>query len=179
MLEVTSLDALVGLVHSCASDLRHTLSTLQFLAQSSSVAQQSPEDTSMISEVQWPTSAVFDTIYHSYLPQSWKESSLQPFFDALTREHTEKYEHSHRILTKASAENKQRFVRRWIWPMAMFFFVSHRRLELYDTFKYFMQEQEMENITDRPSFYLDYRPYARQICQSEQNRITESNVHRR
>ena len=53
------------------------------------------------------------------------------------------------------------------------------RIELYDTFKLFMQEQEIDNIADHPSFYLDYRPYIRQICQSEQIRANESNSNRR
>jgi len=42
-----------------------------------------------------------------------------------------------------------------------------------------MQEQEIGNIVDRPSFYVDYRPYIRQICQSEQNRAKENNSNRR
>ena len=42
-----------------------------------------------------------------------------------------------------------------------------------------MQEQEIENIIDQSSFYLDYRPYVRQICQNEQIRAQESNLNRR
>jgi hypothetical protein len=42
-----------------------------------------------------------------------------------------------------------------------------------------MQEQEIDNITDHPSFYLDYRPYIRQICQNEQIRAKELNSNRR
>jgi hypothetical protein len=42
-----------------------------------------------------------------------------------------------------------------------------------------MQEQEIENINDQSSFYLDYRPYIRQICQNEQIRAQESNSNRR
>ncbi len=42
-----------------------------------------------------------------------------------------------------------------------------------------MQEQDIDNITDHPSFYLDYRPYIRQICQSETMRAKESNSNRR
>ena len=53
------------------------------------------------------------------------------------------------------------------------------RIELYDTFKLFMQEQEIGNIIDHSDFYLDYRPYIRQICQSEQNRADECNSNRR
>ena len=42
-----------------------------------------------------------------------------------------------------------------------------------------MQEQELGNINDHPSFYLDYRPYTRQICQNEQQRMQESQPNRR
>ncbi len=42
-----------------------------------------------------------------------------------------------------------------------------------------MQEQEIDNIADHPSFYQDYRPYIRQICQYEQIRANESNSNRR
>lgn len=48
------------------------------------------------------------------------------------------------------------------------------RIELYDTFKIFMQEQDIDIIANRSAFYLDYRPYIRQICQNEQNRASES-----
>ena len=53
------------------------------------------------------------------------------------------------------------------------------RMELYDTFKLFMQEEEIDNIIDQSSFYLDYRPYIRQICQNEQLRAQDSTSHRR
>jgi hypothetical protein len=43
----------------------------------------------------------------------------------------------------------------------------------------FMQEQEIDNITNRSQFYLDYRPYIRQICQNEQIRASESTSNRR
>jgi len=42
-----------------------------------------------------------------------------------------------------------------------------------------MQEQEIDNITNRSAFYLDYRPYIRQICQNEQIRAAESTSYRR
>lgn len=42
-----------------------------------------------------------------------------------------------------------------------------------------MQEQEFDNIVDHPSFYLDYRPYIRQICQHEQSRMNDLNSNRR
>ena len=53
------------------------------------------------------------------------------------------------------------------------------RIELYDTFKIFMHEQEIDQVGNRSSLYLDYRPLVRQICQSEQIRAMESNSNRR
>ena len=53
------------------------------------------------------------------------------------------------------------------------------RIELDDTFKMFMQEQEIDSISNRSAFYLDYRPYVRQICQNEQTRASESTSTRR
>ena len=111
MLEVPPLDdALHDLVHSSANDIRRALSTLQFLAQSSTVAQYSPERLPTTSETQWQSSAAFNAMYHSHLPESWQESSMKPLFDTLTREHNKKYDQSHRILTQSCAENTQRFV---------------------------------------------------------------------
>jgi hypothetical protein len=43
----------------------------------------------------------------------------------------------------------------------------------------FMQEQEIDTITNHSALYLDYRPYIRQICQSEQIRASESYSNRR
>ena len=42
-----------------------------------------------------------------------------------------------------------------------------------------MQEQEIDKISQRSACYLDYRPYVRQICQSEQIRAAESTSSRR
>ncbi|CAF4316828.1 unnamed protein product [Adineta steineri] len=42
-----------------------------------------------------------------------------------------------------------------------------------------MQEQEIPNIIDHSTFYLDYRPYIRQICQNEKTRADELNSNRR
>ena len=53
------------------------------------------------------------------------------------------------------------------------------RIELHDTFKIFMQEQEIDQVGNRSSLYLDYRPLVRQICQNEQTRAMESNSNRR
>ena len=52
-------------------------------------------------------------------------------------------------------------------------------IELYDTLKMFMQDQEIDTMTNRSAFSLDYRPYIRQICQSEQIRASESTSTRR
>lgn len=53
------------------------------------------------------------------------------------------------------------------------------RIELCDTFNMFMQEQEIDSITNRSAFYLDYRPYIRQMCQNEQIRASETTSSRR
>ena len=53
------------------------------------------------------------------------------------------------------------------------------RIELYEMFQNFMQEQEIDNINHRSTFYVDYRPYIRQICQNELIRVNETNSRRR
>jgi hypothetical protein len=58
-------------------------------------------------------------------------------------------------------------------------FIEEFRTELFDTFKMFIQEQDINTIGNRSALYLDYRPYVRQICQSEQNRASESYSSRR
>lgn len=53
------------------------------------------------------------------------------------------------------------------------------RIELIDTLKVFLQDQDIDTITNHSSFYLDYRPYIRQICQNEQIRASDSSSTRR
>ncbi|CAF3692369.1 unnamed protein product [Rotaria sp. Silwood1] len=164
MFEVCSLDDLTRLFQHCSCDLRQTLLTLQFLVQSSSITN-SPkypleENNSIISKPRWQSSCIFDAMYYSHLDEQWNESILKIFFDDLTIKYTSEYEKSHLLLLNHSKNDA-------------------KRIELYDTFKLFMQEQEIDNIIDHPSFYLDYRPYIRQICQNEQIRINDFNSNRR
>ncbi|CAF0847203.1 unnamed protein product [Rotaria sordida] len=164
MLEVPSFDDLIKLVKYCSYDLRQTLLTLQFLAQSSTITNiqkcSSEENNFIISQPKWQSSCIFDAMYYSHLGEQWNESLLKKFFDDLTIKYTSEYQKSHLLLINHSKNNI-------------------KRIELYDTFKLFMQEQEINNIIDHSSFYLDYRPYIRQICQNEQIRINELNSNRR
>ncbi|CAF1083083.1 unnamed protein product [Adineta ricciae] len=160
-LEIPVLNDLVALFQSCSCDLRQSLLTLQFLAQSSSIActdHISTERTEEKSKLQ--SSRLFDTMYYSYLAEQWDESILKAPFDDLTRKYTCEYEQS-RLLLVNHCKN------------------DSKRIELYDTFKMFMQEQNTENLINRSAFYLDYRPYIRQMCQNEQTRAAESTSTRR
>ncbi|CAF2782624.1 unnamed protein product [Rotaria sp. Silwood2] len=164
MFEVSSLDDLIRLFQYCSCDLRQTLLTLQFLVQSSTITNiqncSSEENNSIISKPKLQSSHIFDAMYYSYLSEQWNESSLKIFFDDLTIKYTSEYEKSHLLLINHSKNDA-------------------KRIELYDTFKLFMQEQEIDNIIDRSSFYLDYRPYIRQICQNEKVRFNDLNSNRR
>ncbi|CAF3402597.1 unnamed protein product [Rotaria socialis] len=156
MLEVPSFDELISLCQSCSYDLRRCLLTLQFLAQSSTIENTSIEKTAINNtKPKLQSSHVFDTMHYSYLGEQWNEPMLKTYFDDLTTKYTSEYEQYHKLLAN---QNKN----------------DSKRIELYDTFRLFMQEQELDNITDRSALYLDYRPYIRQICQSEQIRASES-----
>ncbi|CAF1375268.1 unnamed protein product [Rotaria sordida] len=162
MLEIPSFDDLISLCQLYSYDLRRILLTLQFLAQSSIISISSVNKT-LINNNNKPklqSSHIFDTMFYSYLREQWNESILKIHFDNLTIKYTSEYEQSYRLLTNHSKNDS-------------------KRIELYDRFKIFMQEQEVDNITNRSAFYLDYRPYIRQICQNEQIRATESNSRRR
>jgi hypothetical protein len=102
MLEVPSLDDLILLFQSCSCDLRQTLSTLQFLVQSSirkNLSKYSLEEkNSIISKPKWQSSHIFDAIYYSHLNEQWNESILKIFFDDLTRKYTSEYQQSHLLL---------------------------------------------------------------------------------
>ncbi|CAM4778548.1 unnamed protein product [Rotaria magnacalcarata] len=164
MLEVPVLDDLKNLFHFCSCNLRQTLLTLEFLAQTSTVENveksSSEENNSTISKPKWQSSRIFDAMYYSHLGEQWNESPMKILFDDLTVKYTSKYKQSHLLLLNHSKTDE-------------------KRIELYDTFKLFMQEQEFDNIIDQPSFYLDYRPYIRQICQNEQNNKSGLNSNRR
>jgi len=98
MFEVPSLDDLKLLFQSCSCDLRQTLSTLQFLVQSSIIKYSLEEKNSIISKPKWQSSHIFDAIYYSYLNEQWNESILKIFFDDLTRKYTSEYQQSHLLL---------------------------------------------------------------------------------
>lgn len=162
MYEISSSNDLISLFKSCSSDLRQTLSTLQFLVQSNEELKsiEIKENSSTLIQPCWQSARVFDAMFYSYFNQQSNDSQMKNLFDNLTEEFTSKYEQTHELLMKKSLNDT-------------------KRIELYDTFKLFMQEQEIGNIIDRPSFYVDYRPYIRQICQNEQKRAQENNSNRR
>jgi hypothetical protein len=111
MLEVPSLDDLITLFQSCSCDLRQTLSTLQFLAQSSTAITSpkcSPKNDSIIPESKWQSSRQFDTMYYSQLGEQWNESILKIFFDDLTRKYTSEYEQTHLSLANHSKNDTKR-----------------------------------------------------------------------
>lgn len=112
MFEVPSFNDLLLLFQSCSNDLRQTLSTLQFLVQSSNISScSSDENNTKLSKPQWQSSQIFDAIYYSYLNEQWNESSLKIFFDDLTRKYTSEYKESHLLLVKNDAK---RYVKLYI-----------------------------------------------------------------
>jgi len=112
MLEVPSLDDLISLFQSCSYDLRQTLSTLQFLVQSSTIENlpkySLEENNTRISKSQWQSSHIFDAIYYSHLSEKWNESILQTFFDDLTRKYTSEYQQSHLLLVNQNKNDAKR-----------------------------------------------------------------------
>ncbi|UJR15561.1 hypothetical protein I4U23_002500 [Adineta vaga] len=161
MLEVPSLDDLIILFQSCFCDLRRSLLTLQFLTQSTSISctdSVSIERTHNKPKLQ--SSRLFNTMHYSYLAEQWDESILKTLFDDLTQKYTSEYEQSHLLLENRTKNDS-------------------KRIELYDTLKMFMQEQDIESLINQSAFYLDYRPYIRQMCQNEQSRAAESTSTRR
>lgn len=108
MLEIPSLNDLITLFQSCSSDLRRTLLTLQFLAQSSSDPISPPTQISKKIKPKLQSSRIFDTISYSYLRQQWDESILKTLFDDLTKKYTSEYEQSHLLLLNNSKNNPKR-----------------------------------------------------------------------
>jgi hypothetical protein len=112
MFETPSFDDLTSIFRSCSSDLRQTLSTLQFLVQSSIINTPpkavSNEKDSIISKVKWQSSRVFDAMYYSNLADQWNDYPLKTFFDDLTRKYTSEYDQSHRLLINPIEHNTKR-----------------------------------------------------------------------
>lgn len=109
MLHVPSLEQLRSLHQSCSGDLRRSLLTLQFLAQSSipsptasTASQPSPRRSELLS------SRIFDTLYYSHMAESWTPSILQTHFDDLTQKFNIQYEQSHLRESQDSDKNAKR-----------------------------------------------------------------------
>lgn len=92
MFEISSLDDLIDLYQTCSCDLRQSLLTLQFLAHSSSSFPSCTTTTLSHKQTKFPSSQIFDTMFYSYLRESWDESILKPLFDDLTMKYTSNYE---------------------------------------------------------------------------------------
>ena len=156
MIEIPSDNPLRQLIESSSGDIRQILTTLQYLVQSSNdtVDDLVKETNSNPTNHQLQSSSIFDAMFYSRLNEQWNSSSsLKTFFDPLTRSYLDQYDQSNKFFCEK--------------------FPKYH--ELYDTFKLFMQEEHLSYIKDQSSFYLDYRPFIRQICQNEQKRVEESN----
>jgi hypothetical protein len=112
MLEVSSLADLSSLCQSCSYDLRRSLSTLQFLVQSSVLKPlpkySSEEKNSIILKPHWQSSHIFDAMYYSNLGEQWNKSPLQILFDDLTSKYTSEYKQSHLLLVNHSKNDAKR-----------------------------------------------------------------------
>ena len=109
MFEAPKLDQLITLFHACSSDLRQTISTLQFLVQSS-VEQFSHQETSPspIAFPHWQSSLAFDAMFYSHLSEQPIQSPLKTLFDDLTRDYTSIYTQSNRFIHTAIQNNVKR-----------------------------------------------------------------------
>jgi hypothetical protein len=108
MLEIPSFDELISLFQSCSCDLRQSLLTLQFLAQSSSIPISYPNKISINNKPKLQSSRIFNTMFYSYLCEQWDESILKTLFDNLTRKYTSEYEQSHLLLTNHIKNDSKR-----------------------------------------------------------------------
>lgn len=159
MIEIPSDNSLRQLIESSSGDVRQMLNTLQYLVESSNetVDDFVKEPKSNPTNHRLQSSSIFDAMFYSRLNEQWNSSSLKQFFHPLTRSYLDQYDQSNEYFREKSAKHH----------------------ELYDTFKLFMQEEHLSYIKDQSSFYLDYRPFIRQICQNEQQRAEESNPPKR
>lgn len=155
MIEIPSAQDIRPLIESSSGDLRQIINTFQYLLQSSDEFDENflekIDSEHLNHELQ--TSSIFDTMFYSRLDEQCNSSSLKTFFDQLTENSLDQYKKSTKFF-KDKTSNQH---------------------ELFDTLKLFMQEQHINYIKDDSSFYLDYRPFIRQICQNEQKRAEESN----
>jgi len=108
MLEIPSFDELISLFQSCSCDLRQSLLTLQFLAQSSSISLSCTNKISINNKPKLQSSRLFDTMYYSYLCEQWDESILKILFDNLTNKFTSQYEQSHLLLINSIKNDSKR-----------------------------------------------------------------------
>ena len=156
MIEISSNSQPIRqLIESSSGDIRQILNTLQYSIQSSNGSDEAlvKETYSNLSDHLLQTSSMFDAMFYSRLNEQCLSSSLKSFFDPLTQSYLDQYDRSNEFF-RGKCPNPY---------------------ELCDTFKLFMQEQHISYIKDQPSFYLDYRPFVRQICQNEHKRAEDSN----
>ena len=108
MLEVPCVEQLSSLIRSCSSDLRRSLLTLQFLAQSASNVPPSTSKNLNETEPNLPSSQLFDSLYYSHLAERCDESILRPIFDDLVRKPNAIYEQSHSFMMHQRKNETQR-----------------------------------------------------------------------
>ena len=98
MLEVPCVEQLSSLIRSCSCDLRRSLLTLQFLAQSASEVHASTVQNLNETEPKLPSSQLFDSVYYSHLAERCDESILRPIFDDLASKPNSIYAQSHSLM---------------------------------------------------------------------------------
>lgn len=109
MLEISSFEHLISLVQSCSCDLRRSLLTLQFLAQSSqNSSSHANEILNSTNKPKFQSSCIFDTMFYSYLREQWDESILKTYFDNLTIPYTSQYEQSYSLSKNRTQNNAKR-----------------------------------------------------------------------
>lgn len=109
MLEIPSYDELISLCQTCSYDIRRCLLTLQFLAQSSTIATSYENETlAEKTKPKFQSSRKFDAVRYSYLREQWSESMLKTYFDDLTLKYTSEYEQSYQLLSNPSKNDSKR-----------------------------------------------------------------------
>ena len=111
-LEIVPENALKALIERYSGDVRRILIELQYLSQSEKSEKLfCPKSKLTKDQGQWQSSSVFDAIFYSRLNEQWNSSPLEPLFDQLTRDYTDKYNRTHQTLVEAHGNNQQRSVR--------------------------------------------------------------------